>query len=141
MLVIDANIAVKLITIEPGREEVFDRIENEAILIAPDWMLVEVGHVLWRKVKLGLMNREAAELCLEKLPAFFESLVGAAPLAGAAQRLAFELDHWIYDCFYLALAIERGAPLLTADRKFWNAAKRAGYGGSIELQTWADQQL
>jgi predicted nucleic acid-binding protein len=141
MLVVDANIAIKFVTLEPGREEAYDRTDGEAALIAPDWILIETGHALWRKARMGLLNREAAERCLEQLPFFFVDLVGAKPLAGAAQKLAFELDHWIYDCFYLALALDRDAPLLTADRKFWNAAKRAGYGGSVELLEWDDQAL
>jgi predicted nucleic acid-binding protein len=139
MLVVDANIAIKFVTHEPGRQEAYARIENEAALMAPDWILVEAGHILWRKVKLGLMGREGAEQCLSQLPSFFESLSGSVALVVPAQRLAFELDHWIYDCFYLALAAERNCPLLTADRKFANAAARAGYSSLVELLTWDSQ--
>ncbi len=131
MLVIDANIGVKLVTLEPGRNEAYDRLDRETSLIAPDWILIEVGHALWRKAKTGLIEREAAEQNLSQLPAFFDQLVGAALLTMSAQRLAFELDHWIYDCFYLALALHENCALLTADRKFWNAAKRAGYGDAV----------
>jgi predicted nucleic acid-binding protein len=136
MLVVDANIGIKLVALEPGREEVFSRIKDEAELIAPDWLLIEAGHALWRKAKLGEIKQEKAEAALLALPGFFESLASVGPLVASAHRLAFELDHWIYDCFYLALALDRNCPLLTADRKFANAAKRAGFSSSVELLTW-----
>ena len=141
MLVIDANIGVKLVALEPGRDEVFSRIKDEAELVAPDWLLVEAGHALWRKAKLGEIDRAKAEAALLALPGFFESIESVTPLIAKAQRLAFELDHWIYDCLYLALATDREAVLLTADKKFANAAKRAGYGDTVELLTWASQAL
>jgi predicted nucleic acid-binding protein len=133
VLVVDANIAVKFVTIEPGRDAAFARVAGEPALIAPDWILVEAGHVLWRKVKLDLLDRSAAQQCLEQLPSFFDDLVSATSLASAAQKLAFDLDHWIYDCFYLALAVARGVPMLTADKKFANAAARGGYADRVEL--------
>lgn len=39
------------------------------------------------------------------------------PLAPRAAALARELDHPVYDCFYLALAEAEGAALITADRR------------------------
>ena len=62
-------------------------------------------------------------------------LIGALPLDvlpaerpthAAALRLGAELDHPVYDCLYLALALERGAALATADRRFLDAVRRAG---------------
>jgi predicted nucleic acid-binding protein len=38
-------------------------------------------------------------------------------LAGRALEIAAELRHPAYDCFYLALAQERRAQLVTADRR------------------------
>ena len=73
------------------------------------------------------------------LPRFFDEFRPSAPLAPAALALSFDLKHWIYDCLYLATAIDLAAPLLTADRKFWNAAKRGGYGHVVELLTWKDR--
>ena len=81
-----------------------------------------------------------AERLLESIPSFFETLYRDGQFVKAAMAVSFELDHWIYDCIYLACALDLGAPLLTADRKFWNAAKRAGYGKSVELLTWPGQK-
>lgn len=139
MLVIDANVAVKFIVSEPGQKEAFARVSTEHKLVAPDWMLIEVGHALWRKVKSGEIHRVEAEQGLAALPVAIQIYTESSTIIGRAQELSFELDHWLYDCVYLATALDRALTLLTADRKFWNAAKRAGYGGSVELLTWEGQ--
>jgi predicted nucleic acid-binding protein len=54
------------------------------------------------------------------LPRWFNELVDDQRLALAALDLAAELNYAPYDLFYLALSIERRAPLVTADRRFIN---------------------
>ena len=39
-------------------------------------------------------------------------------LAASSARLAVDLDHLVYDCFYLALAIQEQYPVVTADARF-----------------------
>jgi predicted nucleic acid-binding protein len=139
VLVIDACIATKFIVAEPGQAEALARVRNEQSLVAPDWVLIEVGHALWRKTRAGEIDRATAEAAASALPQFFEKLVASVELAKRSLSLAFELDHWVYDCLYLAAALDLDAPLLTADRKFWNAAKRAGFERRVELLTWTGQ--
>ena len=136
LLVLDASVAVKLIVEEEGREVALARTRDETRLVAPDWLLIEVGNAVWRKCASGVFDRQVAEDLLAMLPRFFDDLRPSAPLAPAALALSFELNHWVYDCIYLAAAIDLDAPLLTADRKFWNAAKRGGYSDIVELLTW-----
>ncbi len=139
MLVIDACVALKFITAEPGRAAALDRIDQEPLVTAPDWILVEIANALRRKSLNGEFQRGAATALFESVPSFFTSMQPTAPLVGKAMALSFDLDHWIYDCIYLACAVELDAPLLTADRKFWNAAMRAGYGDVVELLSWKGQ--
>ncbi len=39
-------------------------------------------------------------------------------LVADALRLGLLLEHPIYDCLYLALSLQTGTPLVTADRRF-----------------------
>lgn len=39
-------------------------------------------------------------------------------LAASATRLAVDLDHPVYDCFYLAIAVQEQYPVVTADLRF-----------------------
>jgi predicted nucleic acid-binding protein len=50
-----------------------------------------------------------------------------------AVSLATELDHPVYDCFYLALAQRLDVPLGTADRAFWRMVRRRRPGAKIRL--------
>jgi len=45
-------------------------------------------------------------------------------MAENALRIAVQLDHPVYDCVYLALAVETGLQLLTADQRLFRAASR-----------------
>jgi predicted nucleic acid-binding protein len=59
-------------------------------------------------------------------------MVPVADLYEDALRLAIDLDHPIYDCFYVALAMRNQAPLVTADRKLMELAGIAG----VQLELW-----
>ena len=138
MLVVDASVALKFVVDEDGREEAFARIKGEPDLTAPDWLLIEAGNVLWRKSLNGAFDQSVANDLLAAIPRFFEGFQPSSTLASKALALSFEMNHWIYDCVYLATAIDLGVPVLTADRKFWNAARRSGHGEHVELLTWGD---
>jgi len=133
MLVIDASVAVKFLIAEEGAADAAALLKSKEPLIAPDWLLIETGHALWKNVRLETISQETAIQALNALPAFFQALHSTPELLSAAYGLAFELNHWLYDCFYLELARREGAMLVTADRKFVNAANRGGYGERIVL--------
>lgn len=139
MLIIDANIAVKLVIDEPGRAEAMERLRTEEVLAAPDWIRAELAHVFWRKSGSGHFEAQIAAHNLDSMGDLLDHYAPAAELMPMALGLAFELDHWVYDCIYLACALQAGTKLLTADRKFWNAAKRGGYEDVVELLTWREQ--
>lgn len=50
-------------------------------------------------------------------------MAGSRELLGAALRLSPDLKHQVCGCVYLALAIERDIPLVTADRKLSGAVR------------------
>jgi predicted nucleic acid-binding protein len=48
-------------------------------------------------------------------------------LATSAGRLATDLGHPVYDCFYLALAVQEQLPVVTADRRFYDVVHKHPY--------------
>ena len=48
-------------------------------------------------------------------------------LTSAAARLAVDLDHPVYDCFYLALAVQTQYPVVTADARFHDKVRGHPY--------------
>jgi len=136
MLVVDASVAVKFVTEEPGSEAAYQIVISPEPLIAPDWLLVEVASAMWNKVKRSLLLEVHAQDNLDDLPEFFARLYPATELLKEAFRLSFRLRHPVYDCLYLALAIREKAALITADRDFHRAITRFGEYEGARLLEW-----
>jgi predicted nucleic acid-binding protein len=116
-LVVDASVVIKLYVDEVGSERARHDLALAKALIAPGLLLAEVGNVLWRLARRGeLSDAQLTKIPIE-LPLLFDDLVPIRELLVAALAIAREIDHPVYGCFYLALAQERGAPLVTADKR------------------------
>lgn len=118
-LVIDASVAVKWVLEEPGSAWARALPTSDAQLIAPNLLCTECGNALWRMARTNRIEGSVLGR--------FWSAFNAVPLAlcasdwsldATALNLSVRLDHPIYDCLYLALALERGAALATADQRF-----------------------
>lgn len=131
MIVLDASVAVKLVTEELGSEAALRRVTEEAERIAPDWIKIEVASALTNKVRRTDLGMETATIALRALPDFFTEIADSDQLIEPTMALSVELDHAFYDCLYLALALNRGCRLITDDRQFAAAASRA-YPHAIE---------
>ena len=116
-LVIDASIAVKLVVQETGTREAL-ALQETFRLSAPDLLIPECANILWKKFRLGELTGEEAGIAARILAGAEIELVAMRALFGPAMQLAVELDHPAYDCIYLALAIERDVPFVTADERF-----------------------
>lgn len=137
-MILDASVAVKLVSAEPGTHEARDICFSQATLIAPDWVLVEIGSALWGKVMRGELLPDDLPHIMQTVPQFFETLEPSLDLLGDSLDLAVRLRHHVYDCLYLALALRADQPMLTADREFVRSAVREGLHQHIELLTWSN---
>ena len=134
MKVIDASVALKWVFEEDdGVEAARKLLGDPADLTAPTFWLLEAGSALWRRWKRSLISAEEAAASLSFLSQVPLRTVNVADLVDEALRLAMELDHPIYDCTYLALALRDRIPLVTADQKFAAALVRGGYQRRFEL--------
>lgn len=133
MLVIDASVAVKFITEEPGSDEAYEILAGPEALIAPDWVLAECANAIGKKVLGNQLSRGAGEASFAALPRFFAKLFETGGLLDAGFQLALGIDHAFYDCLYLALAIREGAPVVTSDESLIKAARRAGLDQHVRL--------
>jgi predicted nucleic acid-binding protein len=133
MLVVDASVALKFVTEEPGREAAQALLAAPDPLIAPDWMLAEAASGLARKVLVHGLPRANAEASLSALPQFFSRLHPTLGLLDSSLDLSLRLGHPFYDCLYLALALREAATLITADKKLEKAARRQGFAAQVRL--------
>ena len=56
-------------------------------------------------------------------------------LAAAASRLDADLSHPAYDCFYLALAMQKQYPVVTADKRFHDQVRGQPYLSDLSDRT------
>jgi predicted nucleic acid-binding protein len=129
--VVDASAALKWLINEEGSEAAAALLEGPRLL-APALIHVEIANALWRMVRSGhLSGADAADALglFQRLP--LRQRVADRDLAPEAFRLARLLDHPVDDCLYLALAMDAGAPVVTADRRF--AAGAARHAASAPL--------
>jgi len=124
---------VKFLLNERGSPAANDLVASDAELIAPDWLTVEVARALQKAVADGRIDEAAARRGLDGLPRYFDELVPAAGLLARAIDLAFSMTHPVYDCLYLALALDERAVLVTADERLVSRCVATGYGDRVRL--------
>ena len=124
-LIVDASVAVKWVVEEPGSGAAAAVLSSGERLIAPDLVLAEIGNAVRKKLSHGIIPREQAVLAARTAERAFDELVPIRLLAVSAIELALDLNHPVYDCFYLVLAARERMPLITADDRLRAAAERA----------------
>ena len=126
--VVDASVAVKWLVDEAFSDRAATLLTGEATLVVPELMFAEAVNALWAMRRRGDI---AAEDLGEAVDASKSAPVAIpfsmAQLAAAAARLATDIDHPACDCFYLALAIQTGYPVVTADTRFHDKVRAHPY--------------
>jgi predicted nucleic acid-binding protein len=87
-------------------------------------VVAEIGNAVWKRAVRGDLSSAEAIDAVATATALFTALTPMEHLAARATEIAIELNHPIYDCFYLALAERERATLVSADAKLLGAAKK-----------------
>jgi predicted nucleic acid-binding protein len=90
-------------------------------LHAPTLFDVEIGNILWKKVRRNELSRAEADTILAQLPPLPLTRHAELPLLAEAFDLADRTQRTVYDCLYLALAVRLNGRMVTADQRFFNA--------------------
>ena len=130
-LVVDASVAVKWLIAEDDSDIAREMAARGEDLHAPRLMASEIANALWRKARLGEIERGDVGAMLASVPGmpvrWGDDEVGCADAA----RLALALDRPVYDCVYLALAHRIGAIVVTADLRFVKALEPTEHGEAV----------
>ena len=104
-LVVDASVATKWLVPEDDSELADGLLTGTARLHAPAFLAIEVGNALWLKMRRGDLDGGKAGASLDYLRRIPLAMwQGEEPLPNTL-KLAQALDHAVYDCAYLALAL------------------------------------
>lgn len=135
--VVDASVAVSLVLpdepFQKAASMLFTRFaKRELALMTVPLLIFEVANALWKAVRLGRIALEASQDALEQIEELRIPLRN--PPAIRILELAHKYGRTAYDAAYLALALREDVPLVTADRRLFNALQ-----GSCELIRWIEE--
>jgi predicted nucleic acid-binding protein len=132
--VVDASVAVKWL-IDEEHTALAGALSNRQ-MSAPSLLLIECANALLRRARAGDIPAPAVPAKVRALRLVPVRLVPSERYLEGAIALATELRHSIYDCLYLALALDKRAPLVTADGRFVEAVRRhRALSGAVALLT------
>jgi len=119
--VIDASVLIKLYIEEKHSSAALRQVKAARQWIAPDLLWAEVGNVLWKYVRRDALTPAQADELLQDMLRMPIHVVPVSQVVEAAMIFAVQTDRTVYDCVYLATAIQSRSVMLTADQKLANA--------------------
>jgi predicted nucleic acid-binding protein len=121
VFVVDASVGLKWFVPETYDADARRLQDPTHELHVPTLFDVEMGNILWKKVRGGELTRAEADSILAQLPLLPLTRDEALPLLAAAFDIADQTQRTVYDCLYLALAVSLAGRMVTADQRFFNA--------------------
>jgi predicted nucleic acid-binding protein len=128
-MILDACVAVPLV-INHQLTVAARRLAGSRRFVAPAHILVETANTLWKYAVLDGLDAADAVVAVDKIASLCDEIVPDRELLSSAIDLAIAHRHPVYDCLYLALALERREPVATADRRLAALAQKL----SIEIE-------
>ena len=127
--VVDASVAVKWFIDEDQDEHDADMalglLERAATghcrFVQPPHWVSEIAAVLARR-----QPESAANSIADLLSLHFYSVTTSPKVYRRAIAISQQLNHHLFDTFYHAAALEEAIPFVTADRQYFNKAKKLG---------------
>ena len=121
-IIVDASVGVKWFVPEDHAAEARGWRSGPDQLHVPAFFFdLEIANILWKKVRRAEITRADADLILGQLPVLPVTRHPEPPLLASAFDLADRTQRTVYDCLYLALAMQLGGRMVTADQRLYNS--------------------
>ena len=131
--VVDASVACKWHFVEEDADIAARLLQRGEILLAPESFMSEFANLASRKHRTGDATREQAERAMARVQKQISPFVPVRELLPVAFEMSVALEHPIYDCIYLALALRTGAVFITDDRAFARKVKGSQWRDFVVL--------
>lgn len=95
--------------------------DGDINFMVPDIFWAEVGNVLWKGVRQQRWPQAVAERAASDMRDQKFLTVPSIELLAEALKIALVNDRSVYDCLYVALAIQFKIEMITADERLANA--------------------
>ncbi len=131
-LVVDASVVIKWHIAEVHTDAALRLLRDDGPeLHVPDLVFPEVGNILWKKTRRGELTEEDVRRIARLVAAAPLTVHHSGPLFEAAIEIALRTTRTVYDSQYVALALQLGCRLVTADEKLYNALKGGPLGAQV----------
>jgi predicted nucleic acid-binding protein len=117
--IIDTSVAIKWYLPEICQSEAQRFLDPMLDRHAPDLLHAELGSVLLKKVRRREINVDECRMYLGRLSAVPLISHEALPLRQVALEIGLQIGSSFYDGLFLALALQLGGRLVTADNKLY----------------------
>ena len=128
LVVVDASVATKWFLPENGEALVSQALalldsynREEVRFVVPDLFYVETASAIWKAVRTGRVPRVFGDQALVLLTQREFPTVPSLKLLDNAFQIATAHGRTVYDCLYVALAVQTNAQLITADERLANS--------------------
>lgn len=129
--VIDANVGIKRFINDPLTlkvRQLFDTLDNsQTAIYIPDLFYIETANIFCKYVRAGFYTNQEVQADLATLKAFPLIVTSSTELIKEAVNIALTPGISAYDAAYVTLSHQVNTPLLTLDRKLFNALVNSSY--------------
>jgi predicted nucleic acid-binding protein len=137
LIVLDASVVVHLVINTSHSEYARAVMKAVAEVAAPDIMTGEVANTLTKMVRTKLLNREQAQSGFQALRRYPITYFRSGELLEKAFSLSLEFNHSVFDCLYVAAALERNVRLITTDQRLVDKFSIPTFSlPPVHLQKW-----
>jgi len=126
--VVDSSVAVKWFVAEQDHQRALRILGVPDDRVAPDILIYEVCNIFWRKLRQGEVSRDQAEASIGELLRGDVAFWPGEDLALRAFEISQDLQHPVYDCFYIACAEASDGILVTADQRLLKQLHASRFG-------------
>ncbi|MBX3577864.1 MAG: type II toxin-antitoxin system VapC family toxin [Rhizobiaceae bacterium] len=124
-MIVDANVATYWFVDTPMSPAARDLLARQD-LSAPTLARWEMARTLQKYMRAGIVTPDLPRTALERVSIYIPVWIGIDEYLPAAWDIALQENHIVYDCLYLALALERSESFATADRRLAALSHKLG---------------
>jgi predicted nucleic acid-binding protein len=130
-LIVDASIVIKWFVMENLHDEARQLIVQGHSLHAPDFIVVEIANIVWKKALRKEIDEHQAAAIVAASLAGAPVRHSATEFVGRGIEIALDLGHPVYDCIYIACAEELESIFVTADTRLENAVRATKFSSRV----------
>ena len=132
-LVVDASVATKWFLPEPDAAAALRLLNGRYRLAAPDLIHTEFGNIVWKLHSRNVLDTNEASEMIEHFLSMPLEIHDSTYLLAPALQIAMATNRTVYDSLYLALAMELGGTVVTADERWVNALENSPFARFIRF--------